>query len=82
MKAIMETGRVMITLPLLGKPRPSRSGKSLLVASSRGMRKASFTVDGKPVYVVASAFVRNDLARCDETDRSAKRQQKPRHGQG
>jgi hypothetical protein len=63
MKTTMEASRLMITLPLLGKPRPSKSGKSLLVASSRGPRKASFTVDGMTVYVVANAYIRKKDAK-------------------
>ncbi len=58
MKAKLEKKRLVITLPLLVEPRSSRSGKSVMIASSRGPRKASLTVEGKPVYVGVNAFIR------------------------
>jgi hypothetical protein len=58
MKAKIEKKRLVITLPLLAEPRPSKSGKSLLIATSRGKRKMAGTMNGSHVYVVASAFIR------------------------
>ena len=38
-------------------PTPSQSGKTLIVASSRGNKETAVTVDGKPVYVSVNAYV-------------------------
>jgi hypothetical protein len=76
MKAMIAKNRLAISLPIFAKPRPSNSGKSMLVASTRGIRKASFTFDGEPVYVVASAFVRRNrtlLTSKNEKDPKGKR---------
>jgi hypothetical protein len=58
MKAILDKKRINISLLLLAVPRLSRSGKSFLVATSRGTRKTNIEIGGKPVYVSASAFIR------------------------
>jgi len=58
-KATLDKKRMVITLPLFIKPRRSKSGKSMLVASSHGPRKASFSIDGHPLYVVANAYIKN-----------------------
>ena len=79
MTAKLEKIRIVITLPLFIEPRPSKSGKSLLIASTRGVRKASFTFDGEPAYAVASAFVRRNgssLTSKNEKDPTGKRNSK------
>jgi hypothetical protein len=50
-------GRSVISLPLQD-PKPSMSGETLLVASTRGSVATDATVDGKPIVVVANAFIR------------------------
>jgi hypothetical protein len=62
MKAKIEKKRLVITLPLLTEPRPSKRGKSLLIATSRGKRKVSGMINGSDVFIVASAFIRNQPA--------------------
>lgn len=59
MKVKMKDENLIITLPLK-EPRPSRSGKKLLVATSRGPRPTGVRVDGKVVAVVAHAFIDRD----------------------
>jgi hypothetical protein len=59
MKAKLEKKRLVKTLPLFDEPRPSKSGKSTLVASSRGPRRAPFMLNGKQVYLVATAYIPN-----------------------
>jgi len=44
-----------IKLPL-EKPRPSASGKTMLIASTRGLKSGDGTYSGHPVAVVANAF--------------------------
>ena len=49
-------GNLVITVPL-GTPTPSASGKTLVVASSRGNVKTSCLIDGKPVTVGFNAYI-------------------------
>jgi hypothetical protein len=60
MKARIKKGMVRIELPLINPPRESKSGKTLLVANSRGPRRTALRVDGKPVVINVSAYVRPD----------------------
>ena len=59
MKVRREDENLIITLPLK-EPRPSRSGKTMLVATSRGPRRTKVRVQGKIVAVVANAFIDRD----------------------
>jgi len=52
-------GQLVISLPM-ETPTPSASGKTLIVASSRGVRSSSVKVDGKDVCVVLNAFIYAD----------------------
>ena len=49
-------GRLLISLPLR-KPKPSSSGKTRLVATSRGVKETSIKIAGMPLRVTASAFI-------------------------
>jgi hypothetical protein len=49
-------GRLLISLPLR-KPKPSSSGKTRLVATSRGVKDSGLKVAGMPLRVTASAFI-------------------------
>lgn len=49
-------GNLIITLPLQ-KPTLSSSKKSLVVASSRGVRKLAAIVDGKNIHLAANAWI-------------------------
>ncbi len=49
-----------ITLVLdLQEPTPSASGKTLVVASTRGNVPTDVTVNGKPVVVGVNAYIHN-----------------------
>jgi len=52
----IEKGQLIITLPLQ-TPTPSASGKTLIVASSRGVKRSTLKLEGKILCVVATAFV-------------------------
>lgn len=41
----------------LEKPRPSKSGKTMIVASTRGVKATDVQCDGLNVAVVANAFI-------------------------
>ena len=58
MQVEIKNGDLVITIPMQ-KPAPSASGKTLVVASSRGNQPTSAQVDGKPVVVGLNAYIRN-----------------------
>jgi hypothetical protein len=58
MKAEIRGDRLLISLPLQ-KPTPSKSGKSLVVASTRGTKKAKIKIRGRSLRVNAIAHIKN-----------------------
>ncbi|MEM1026650.1 MAG: hypothetical protein AAGJ38_01040 [Planctomycetota bacterium] len=58
MKAEIKDGRLILSLPLLDPPEPSRSGKTKIVASSRGVQKTTAQVDGRPVITNVVAYIK------------------------
>jgi hypothetical protein len=56
MTAVIEKGELVIRVPL-HDPRPSTSGKTLLVASSGGTVTTSAMVQGKPIKIGVNAFI-------------------------
>ncbi len=56
MKVKVENGRLVISLKLR-KPTPSKSRKTLLVASTRGVKSSNVKVSGRRVRVNANAFI-------------------------
>jgi hypothetical protein len=55
--AKIEKGNLIITIPLQ-TPTPSASGKTLVVASSRGNVSTTAVVDGKPVTIGVNAYIK------------------------
>ena len=53
-----EKGTITVTLPLYSKPVPSASGKTDVIASSRGNQSAGVKYDGREVVVGVNAYVR------------------------
>ena len=51
-----EGDTLVIRLPIKA-PTPSASGKTLVVASTRGNQKTSLKIDGKDVYLGLNAYV-------------------------
>ena len=51
-----KTNELVIRLPLQ-TPRPSASGKTLVVATSSGNKPTAATIDGKPIIVGCNAYV-------------------------
>ena len=47
---------LVIRIPI-GKPTPSASGKTLVVASTRGNQKTTVQIDGKDLYLGLNAYV-------------------------
>jgi hypothetical protein len=50
---------LVITMPLQ-KPELSKSGKTLIVATSAGLVKTAASVKGKPITVGVNAFIAKD----------------------
>ena len=52
-----KAGTLTVVLPLT--PGPSKSGKSLVIASTRGNQTTPATFDGKPVTLGVNAYTAN-----------------------
>ena len=74
MEAKIRNHNLVIILPL-EEPRRSATGKTMVVASSHGVKKTASRVDGKIVCVVANAFVYPDVER-DLPDSIVKKRRK------
>lgn len=56
MKVEIKDGNLIITIPMQ-TPTPSSTGKTLVVASSRGNVKTDVMVNGKPVTIGLKAYI-------------------------
>jgi hypothetical protein len=57
MKVEIKGNELIITVEMQ-TPTPSASGKTLVIASSRGNQVTTAMVDGKPVVVVLNAYIK------------------------
>jgi polysaccharide deacetylase 2 family uncharacterized protein YibQ len=57
MNVTIEGKELVIRIPMQSTPQPSKSGKTLIVASSNGNVTTSCTVDGKAVVIGLNAYV-------------------------
>lgn len=57
MKAEIKNGNLIVTIPM-NEPRPSASGKTLVVASSNGNQTTTATVNGQPVVIGLNAYIK------------------------
>lgn len=57
MNAKIENGNLVITLPLQ-KPTRSKTGKSLIIASTNGFMKTGVEVEGKEISLSVNAIVK------------------------
>jgi hypothetical protein len=59
MKVEIKGTDLVITLPMQSPPKPSSSGKTLIVATSAGNKTLDdVLVDGKPVTVGVNAYIK------------------------
>ena len=56
MKSKIKDGHLLIELPIQ-KPKTSSTGKTLIIASTHGVKSSAATYKGKQVSIVANAFV-------------------------
>jgi hypothetical protein len=59
MNAKIEDGNLVVTIPLQ-EPKPSATGKTLVVASSHGNQRTSVEINGKPVTIGLNAYIKAD----------------------
>lgn len=53
----IENGMLHITMPINSKPETSASGKTLVVASTRGNKETTATVNGQHVFLGLNAYI-------------------------
>lgn len=56
-QAKIENGELVIRIPIKDPPVKSSSGKTLIVASTRGPRKSTATMNDRPVRVSLNAWL-------------------------
>ena len=56
MKVRRRNRTLSITIPLLEEPRISGTRKSMLIASTFGVRRSKLKIKGHPIFYVANAF--------------------------
>ena len=57
MKVEIKNGKLIVEIDINDPPIPSASGKTLVVASSRGNQSTTATVKGKAVVVGLNAYI-------------------------
>lgn len=57
MQVTIENKELVIRIPIENPPRPSKTGKTMIVATSSGNVTTSCLVDGKPVVVGLNAYI-------------------------
>jgi len=58
--ATIESGYLVIRVPLNPTPTRSASGKTLVVATSHGNKQTEVEVQGKPVFVGVNAYIHHN----------------------
>ena len=58
MKVEIKNGKLVVEIDINNPPIPSSSGKTLVVASSRGNQPTTATVNGKAVVVGLNAYIK------------------------
>ena len=56
MKVEITKDQIIITLPI--SPRPSKSGKTTVIASTAGNQPSAATYNGQPVIVGVNAYIK------------------------
>jgi hypothetical protein len=58
MKVTIENNELVICIPVENPPRPSASGKTLIVATSSGNQTTDAIVNGQSVVVGLNAYIK------------------------
>lgn len=72
MKVRKRRNNLIVTLPILEPFRLSRSGKRLLIATSRGARRTGLKHLGNPVYANVNVYMRPDQPQATKKHRNTK----------
>jgi len=56
----VEGSNLVISIPLIKPPKPSKSGKSLTVATTHGNTPTQAVINNKPVIVGVNAYIKAD----------------------
>lgn len=56
MKVTIENNELVIRVPMQ-EPRPSASGKTLVVATTSGNKTTEATINGKPITIGLNAYI-------------------------
>lgn len=57
MKVEIKDDQLIITIPVLDPPQPSASGKTLVIATTRGNIKTELAHQGKQVVIGLNAYI-------------------------
>lgn len=60
MNARIENGTLIIEIKTQEPMRPSKSGKTLIVATTGGNQKTTLEIDGRPVTIGLNAYISRD----------------------
>ena len=58
LEVTLEAGRLVISIPVMDPPEPTKSEKNLLVASTRGNVLTTTMVNGKPLTISVNAYIK------------------------
>lgn len=57
-KAEIKGKDIIITLEMNNPPQTSASGKSLIIATTKGNQESELKIDGKPVIIGVNAYIK------------------------
>lgn len=57
MKASIKDNTLLITIPISESPRPSASGKTLVIVSTQGNKPTTIKVQDKILYIGVNAYI-------------------------
>ncbi|HVM51267.1 MAG TPA: hypothetical protein VMU04_24770 [Candidatus Acidoferrum sp.] len=60
MQVTIKNGIMNIAIPVSETPAPSKTGKTLVVATTHGNVVTSATINGKPVTIGLNAYIRSN----------------------
>ena len=62
MQATIKDGKLIIEIDLQTPPVPSASGKTLVVASTRGNQVTDLIIEGQPVVIGVNAYIKKTVS--------------------
>lgn len=62
MKAEIKDGKLIVTLEMNSEPMPSKSGKTLVIATTHGNQPSTVQVKGQVLTIGVNAYIRPPAA--------------------